>query len=526
MTGSSASWSVPNARLRSTVRRTPDRLTLGATTAGRQLIDPAPADGTPTPRTANIHGAMRFETGGYPRPQLRRDQWLSLDGQWEFALDPDSRWTRPDAVSWSDSIRVPFAPETPASGIGNTGFYRACWYRRTFEPPALGDRERLLLHFGAVDYRATVWVNGARVAEHEGGYTPFSADVTDALTPSGPQQIVLRAFDDPLDLTQPRGKQDWLLEPHAIWYPRTTGIWQTVWLERVPAASFASLRWGASVEDWQVVVSGRLAGDPRDDRRLRVRLSARHQVLADDAYSVDQDGSFARRIDLRDPGIDDARRALLWSPNSPTLIQAELTVLDARGEEIDRVRSYTALRSVGILGDRFLLNGRPIQLRFALDQGYWRESGLTAPDDAALRRDVILARRMGFNGVRKHQKIEDPRYLYWADALGLARRLVGELAPDSPACARAGARTGPLAETPRWCAVGPHPPSRARARCSVRRSTRSECARLRRSRPLRTRALVRTARTRTAHSAVRPPEKVATATRSAPARSRHAAAWR
>jgi beta-galactosidase/beta-glucuronidase len=113
---------------------------------------------------------MRFETGGYPRPQLRRDQWLSLDGQWEFALDPESRWTRPDAVSWSDSIRVPFAPETLASGIGNTGFYRACWYRRTFDASAPGSGERVLLHFGAVDYRATVWVNGAHVADHEGGY--------------------------------------------------------------------------------------------------------------------------------------------------------------------------------------------------------------------------------------------------------------------------------------------------------------------------------------------------------------------
>jgi beta-galactosidase/beta-glucuronidase len=362
---------------------------------------------------------MSFETSGYPRPQLRRDKWLSLDGQWEFALDPQSRWTRPDAVAWTQGIRVPFAPETSASGIGNTTFYRTCWYRRTFEPPALAPGERLLLHFGAVDYKATVWVNGAHVADHEGGYTPFSADVTDTLTPSGPQQLVVRAVDDPLDLTQPRGKQDWLLEPHAIWYPRTTGIWQTVWLERVPAASLASLRWNASLEHWQVAVSGGIAGEPRDDRRLRVRLSARDRVLADDTYAVDQDGSFARRIDLRDPGIDDARRAFLWSPNSPTLIQAELTLINGRGEEIDRVQSYTALRGVRIEGDRLLLNGRPIQLRLALDQGYWLESGLTAPGDGALRRDVILARRMGFNGVRKHQKIEDPRYLYWADALGL-----------------------------------------------------------------------------------------------------------
>jgi len=361
---------------------------------------------------------MSTEIGGYPRPQLRRDGWLSLDGQWQFALDPEARWTRPDSISWTESIRVPFAPETPASGICHTSFFCACWYRRTFEPPARSPGDRLLLHFGAVDYKATVWVNGTRVAEHEGGYTPFSADVTEALSDSGPQQIDVRAFDDPLDLTQPRGKQDWQLEPHAIWYPRTTGIWQTVWLEHVPATALAALHWDTSVERWQVALSGRVAGEPRADRRLRVRLHTKHQVLADDTYSVDEDGSFARRIDLRDLGIDDARRALLWSPNSPTLIQAELSLLDSK-DVVDRVQSYTALRSIRTEADRFVLNGRPIQLRMALDQGYWRESGLTAPDDAALRRDVVLARRMGFNGVRKHQKIEDPRYLYWADALGL-----------------------------------------------------------------------------------------------------------
>ncbi len=360
-----------------------------------------------------------LDIGGYPRPQLRRAAWISLDGQWEFAFDPQARWTAPDAPTWTNSIRVPFAPETPASGINNTGFYRAVWYRRTFDSHGLAGGERLLLHFGAVDYAATVWVNGARVAEHVGGYTPFSADVTDALASSGPQVVVVRAFDDPNDLAQPRGKQDWLLEPHRIWYPRTTGIWQTVWLERVPAAWLANLRWECSVDRWEIGLAARVAGDRRDDRRLRLRLRLGDQLLADDIYPVAEDGELARRIDLRDPGIDDARRAMLWSPNQPALIQAELTLLGATDEVIDSARSYTGLRSVRTEGDRVLLNGRPITQRMALDQGYWPESGLTAPDDLALRRDVLLARRMGFNGVRKHQKIEDPRYLYWADALGL-----------------------------------------------------------------------------------------------------------
>src|SRR5215813_9764159 len=224
---------------------------------------------------------MSLDIGGYPRPQLRRGNWLSLDGQWEFAIDPEARWTRPDQVRWTDTIRVPFAPETPASGVGNTSLYRACWYRRTFDRPALGPGERLLLHFGAVDYQATVWVNGSVAAEHSGGYTPFFADVTDRLTPGGPQYVVVRAFDDPLDLGQPRGKQDWLLEPHAIWYPRTTGIWQTVWLERVPSAWLASLRWEASIERWEIGLTARVSGERRDDYRLRMRLSARDEVLAD-----------------------------------------------------------------------------------------------------------------------------------------------------------------------------------------------------------------------------------------------------
>jgi beta-galactosidase/beta-glucuronidase len=362
---------------------------------------------------------MNLDIGGYPRPQLRRAGWTSLDGEWEFALDPEARWTSPGRVAWSATIRVPFAPETPASGIGNTSFYRACWYRRTFDAPALQSGERLLLHFGAVDYEATVWINGMLVAHHAGGYTPFTADVTEYLAESGPQSVIVRAFDDPDDLTQPRGKQDWLLEPHAIWYPRTTGIWQTVWLERVPAAWLATLNWTSSIDRWEIALAARVAGDPRDDRRLRVRLSIGEQVLSEDTYQVAEHGEVERRIALRDPGIDDARRAFLWSPTAPRLIQAEATLVDARGEVVDAVRSYTALRSVRVDADRLLLNERPVTLRFALDQGYWPTSGLTAPDDASLRRDVLLARAMGFNGVRKHQKLEDPRYLYWADALGL-----------------------------------------------------------------------------------------------------------
>jgi beta-galactosidase/beta-glucuronidase len=374
-----------------------------------------------------VHSTAFTYSSGYPRPQLERADWRPLDGEWDFALDPAAHWSRPDQVAWNARIRVPFSPETPASGIGNTGFYRAVWYRRAITLPARAPGERVLLHFGAVDFAATVWLNGQPCCSHEGGYTPFHADVTDLLAPEGEQVIVVRAEDDPADLAKPRGKQDWQLEPHSIWYPRTTGIWQPVWIEVVPPTWIASIRWTPNVERWEIGFEAQIAGDLPAGLRLNVRLHAGRTLLADDTYTV-VGGEVARRVALSDPGIDDYRNTLLWSPSTPTLIQAELQLLDARSDRIDSVRSYTALRSIAIQGDKFVLNGRPLLLRLVLDQGYWRDTGLTAPSDDALRRDVELAMAMGFNGVRKHQKIETPRYLYWADRLGL---LVWEEMPSA-----------------------------------------------------------------------------------------------
>lgn len=363
---------------------------------------------------------------GYPRPQLERADWTSLNGPWDFALDPDAKWREPRDVEWNSIIHVPFAPETEASGIHNTSFFRACWYRREFEAKDLGNR-RLILHFGAVDHSARVWVNDRLVVEHEGGYTPFSADVTASLNADGSNILVVRAFDDPADLAKPRGKQDWQLNPHSIWYPRTTGIWQTVWMERVPSTYIGSVRFMPVLERWEIGFEAFLAGERRDGLRLTVKLSSRDQLIADDTYTV-VCGEVHRQIRFSDPGIDDYRNELLWTPSSPHLIEVEMKLWSGRGELIDQARSYTALRSIGVQGDKFVLNGRPYPLRLVLDQGYWPGTGQTAPDDEALRRDVELAKDMGFNGVRKHQKIEDPRYLYWADVLGL---LVWEEMPSA-----------------------------------------------------------------------------------------------
>jgi beta-galactosidase/beta-glucuronidase len=339
-----------------------------------------------------------------------------LNGQWDFALDPAAAWTEPGGVAWTSTILVPFAPETTASGVFEQGFFPRCWYKRTIALPAAEDGARLLLHFGAVDYQTTVWVDSFRLGLHEGGYTPFCFDVT---TWAGQSvDVIVRADDDPHDLEKPRGKQDWQLQPHSIWYPRTSGIWQTVWLEIVPRHWIDRLRWTPTVERWELGLESWLAGELRDDLRLHLVLQIGDRVLADDTYSV-LGGEVHRRIALSDPGIDDYRNELLWSPESPTLIDATLEIWGERDELIDVVHSYTALRAVATQHDRILLNTRPYPERLVLDQGYWPDTGMTAPDDGALRRDVELAKQMGFNGVRKHQKLEDPRYLYWADVLGL-----------------------------------------------------------------------------------------------------------
>lgn len=365
---------------------------------------------------------LQFE---YPRPQLVRDAWQSLNGVWDFAYDDARRYRHPgDDIAWMHQINVPYAPEARASGLGDTAFHVVCWYRRgfTLQTPA----PRTMLHFGAVDYRARVWVNGVLVAEHEGGHTPFSADITGALLAHGPQTLVLRAEDDPADLAKPRGKQDWQLEPHSIWYPRTTGIWQTVWLEPLPATYIRALCWTPVFDGFEIGCEVLAGGTLRDDLTVEVRVLRDGQLLAADRYLlVGQQAS--RKIAISDPGVDDSRNDLLWSPESPTLLDAELTLCCGDGV-IDRVRSYTAMRSVAINRDRFMLNGRPYPLRLVLDQGYWPDTLMTAPSDQALRRDVELAKAMGFNGVRKHQKIEDPRYLYWADQLGL---LVWEEMPSA-----------------------------------------------------------------------------------------------
>ncbi|ODT83767.1 MAG: glycoside hydrolase [Pelagibacterium sp. SCN 64-44] len=357
--------------------------------------------------------------GLHPRPRVTREEWIDLNGQWQFAYDDtdkglDQRW-QDDAGRFDRTITVPFPPESEMSGIGDTGYHPVLWYRRSFSASAAAGT-RLLLHFGAVDYRASVWVNGNLVATHEGGHTPFFADITSSLASNGEQVVVVRAEDQPLDVTQPRGKQDWRPEPHDIWYDRTSGIWQAVWLEPVP---------DIYIDDFQLtpdIVAGSVKVEAILNRKLDgffdIALTLKGERLAQQRIAISGDRfETVVMIPAAQNGVH--RGHLYWVPDNPNLIEVSASLLDGTNQTVDTIKSYFGLRSVGIGNGRFLLNDKPIFVRSVLEQGFYPKSHLAAPSADALKQEVELIKALGFNAVRIHQKIEDPRFLYWADHLGL-----------------------------------------------------------------------------------------------------------
>jgi beta-galactosidase/beta-glucuronidase len=364
----------------------------------------------------------------HPRPRLTRERWTDLSGAWQFGYDDadeglDNRWFE-HPERFDRTITVPFAPEAELSGIGDKGFHPYLWYRKTFtERPDAGGR--LLLHFGAVDYKAHVWVNGSLVATHEGGHSPFSADITAALTPEGEQVIVVRAEDQPRDLTQPRGKQDWQASPHAIWYHRTSGIWQPVWLEPVGDVYVEKFHLTPDITHSTVTVEATLNRPLAAPGWLAVSLASDGEALA--AQQVRLAGRTVTAVIHIPAGEHGVTRGdLYWTPETPHLIDVSAAVISESGDDVDRLQSYFGLRSVGFDRGRFLLNDRPTFLRSVLQQGFWPQSHLTAPSPAAIRREVELIKALGFNAARIHQKVEDPRFIYWCDRLGLM--LWGEMA--------------------------------------------------------------------------------------------------
>jgi beta-galactosidase/beta-glucuronidase len=375
--------------------------------------------------------AASTQDGTYPRPQLVRAAWLDLSGEWQFAFDNDdiggrNHWWLGALEHFGRRIRVPFPPESAASGIGDPAFHRVIWYRRELDRQMIETLtttdSNVLLHFGAVDYRADVWLAGHHLGTHEGGQTPFMCDITDVTSalvdshPDDPWPLVVRAEDDAADASQPRGKQDWQLEPHGIWYARTTGIWQPVWVEAAPSTHITDLCWQPELPNGSLRVIVELNRSPQQPAVVDIQLRFGEDELAH--LQITQATTRAEAVIVLGHQVNRLDHAsLLWSPESPQLIDAVVRVT-ADGD-VDEVSSYFGLRSVGWADGHFLLNDRPCYLRSVLAQGYWPDSHLAAPSPAALQAEAELIKDLGFNAVRVHQKAEDPRFLYWADRLGL-----------------------------------------------------------------------------------------------------------
>lgn len=355
----------------------------------------------------------------YPRPQFERASWLNLNGEWEFAYDDtnagcENRWY--EGQNFDRKIQVPFCYQSELSGINEQAFHDIVWYRKNVELPSEYTGKRIILHFGAVDYEAKVWVNGHLVASHEGGHTPFQADVTAALQASGMNIIVVRAQDYSKDVTLPRGKQYWKEKSEQVFYTRTTGIWQTVWIEAVNAAHVERVRLTPDIDANKIHIRSYIKGtELYNGLRLSIKVSFEGELIAEDVIRVmaQEEEVSIKLHDFNDHGL-----GRWWSPEKPHLYDVEFKLLDGE-EELDQVKSYFGMRKISIEDGVICLNNRPYYMKLILDQGYFPGGVLTAPNDEMLRKDVELTKQMGFNGARKHQKIEDPRYLYWCDKLGL-----------------------------------------------------------------------------------------------------------
>ncbi len=361
---------------------------------------------------------MTHYRADYPRPQFVREAWTNLNGAWDFRFDDENAG---EAAQWQEGfeaevqIQVPFAYETKASGIEDPTFHPYVWYQRRVTVPAEGQGKQTVLHFQAVDYLAKVWVNGTFVGSHTGGYAAFSFDITPYLQAGGDNLIVVKV-EDSNDCTQPRGKQRWREENFGCWYVQTTGIWQSVWLEYVEAEHVRTVKITPDLDanavhfDYNVAI-----GDTPQELELTTRITLDGQLIRETAVRVDR-RELSATVDL----ISDQRtwRVESWSSQNPKLYEVTFT-LRSGGKLVDEVHSYFGLRKVSIQKGKVLLNNTPIYQRLILDQGYWQDSHLTPPSEEALIADIDAILAMGYNGVRKHQKTEDPRFLYWCDVKGV-----------------------------------------------------------------------------------------------------------
>lgn len=340
----------------------------------------------------------------YPRPQLSRENWHNLNGLWDYAVTPVSETEPPE--QWLGRILVPFSLESRLGGVQRLlQPDEALWYRRVFELPAATGK-RTLLNFEAVDYRCDVWVNDTLVGNHQGGNTPFTFDITDAVR-EGDNEVMVRVEDE-TEAWQLRGKQ--VLEPRGIWYTRVSGIWQTVWLEQVAPTYIEDLDIRTDAAGGLVRLAAKVTG-PGEYTRLRV--------------TVRDDAEIAAKVEGNASGVpiylDNPK---LWTPDAPNLYTLDIELLDKEGSVVDRVASYAGIRTVGKMRDadghlRFTLNGDVIFHWGTLDQGWWPDGLLTPPSDEAMLYDIEFLKAAGFNMIRKHIKVEPRRYYYHCDRLGM-----------------------------------------------------------------------------------------------------------
>lgn len=342
----------------------------------------------------------------YPRPQLVRKNWKSLNGLWDFKIQQKESAA---PSSYDGKILVPFAVESSLSGVAKTvGKENQLWYRRTFAVPAEFRKHNVLLHFGAVDWRCEVFVNGKKVGEHEGGYDPFSFDISAALKSKGEQEIVVAVWDPSDDGPQPRGKQ--VKNPHSIWYTPVTGIWQTVWLEAVPQTYIKSTRQTANIDQGTLIVDITLNRSLVAGEKLKVSAwDGSRKVIENETSGT------TLRLSITNPK--------LWSPDNPFLYDLRIS-LSKNGRVTDEVASYFAMRKMSMAPDqkgiqRMMLNNQFLFQYGPLDQGWWPDGLYTAPTDEALRFDVEKTKEMGFNMIRKHVKVEPARWYYHCDKLGM-----------------------------------------------------------------------------------------------------------
>jgi len=343
----------------------------------------------------------------YPRPQMIRKEWMGLNGLWEYAIRPEAE-SAPE--QYDGTILVPFPVESALSGVQKpVGKQNRLWYRRIFNPPKGLSEKRILLHFEAVDWETTVWINGQELGTHRGGYDPITFDITDFLEKRGPQEIVLSVWDPANEGFQPRGKQ--VKEPGGIWYTSVTGIWRSVWLEPVNQTHIQSFRIVADIDAEEVRISVSCA-----DKTLGYQTEI--EVREEGTMKGMGQGVAGEEISIL---IENPR---MWSPDSPFLYDLTIVLKDSQGSEIDHVESYFGMRKISLGKDdegvtRLFLNNKPLFMIGPLDQGWWPDGLYTAPTDEALRYDLEITKKLGMNMLRKHVKIEPRRFYYWCDKLGV-----------------------------------------------------------------------------------------------------------